>query len=86
MLFRSEARIDFIVYLKRGSSETGELVPLPDGAAIEHIRENLYPIAEIRGIHEEAVQVLSGVPAYELRYRDFDHAIGQLDRLVRSHA
>jgi hypothetical protein len=86
LITASEARVDFIVYLKRGSSETGELLPLPDGAAIERIRENLYPIAEIRAIHEEAVQVLSGVPAYELRYRDFDHAIGQLDRLVRSHA
>jgi hypothetical protein len=84
LITANEARIDFIVYLNRGSSKAGELVPLPDGVAVERIRKDLYPIAEIRAIHNDAVQVLSGVPAYELRYRDFDSAIEQLDRLARS--
>ena len=83
LITANEVRIDFIVYLNRGASEVGELIPLPDGTAIERIRKDFYPIDEIRAVHDKAVQVLSGVPAYELRYRDFDQAIGQLDRLVR---
>jgi hypothetical protein len=84
LITASEARIDFIVYLNRGASEIGELVQLPDGAAMERIRKDLYPIDEIRAVHDKAVQILCGVPSYELRYRDFEQAIGQLDRLARS--
>lgn len=84
LITASEVRIDFIVYLNRGPSEVGELIQLPDGVAIERIREGFYPIDEIRAVHDKAVQTLSGVPVYELRYRDFDQAIGQLDRLVRN--
>jgi hypothetical protein len=84
LITASEARIDSIVYLNRGPSEEGELVPLPAGVAVERIREGFYPVAEICAIHDKAVQTLSDIPAYELRYRDFDQAIGQLDRLARS--
>jgi hypothetical protein len=83
LITADEARIDFIVYLKRGALETGDLRLLPGGVAIERIRKDLYPIEEIRAVHDKAVQVLCDVPAYELRYCDFDQAIGQLDRLVR---
>jgi len=84
LITASEARVDCIVYLNRGPSEEGELVPLPAGVAVERIREGFYPVAEICALHDKAVQALSDVPAYELRYRNFDQAIGQLDRLARS--
>jgi hypothetical protein len=84
LITANEARIACIVYLNRGPSETGELIPLPAGVAVKRIKEGFYPVAEIRTVHDNAVRILSDVPAYELRYCDFDQAICQLDHLARS--
>jgi hypothetical protein len=78
-----EARVHSIVYLNRCSSETGRLVPLPEGTGTQRMCKELYSAGEIRAKHEQILEELSGIPTYELRYRDLDHAIDQLDLLVQ---
>lgn len=83
LITSSEARVYSIVYLNRCPSETGRLIPLPEGTATERTRKELYSAGDIRKKHEKILQVLSGIPTYELQYRDLDHAVYQLDLLTR---
>ncbi len=80
----SEAKVHSIVYLNRCSSTAARLVPLPDGTATQRMRGELYSAGEIRGRHEKILEVLSGVPTYELQYCDLNQAIDQLDRLTQT--
>jgi hypothetical protein len=79
----SEARVHSIVYLNRCPSETGRLIPLPEGTGTQRMRKELYSAGEIRTKHEKILEELSGIPTYELQYRDLDHAIDKLDLLVQ---
>jgi hypothetical protein len=79
----SEAMVHSIVYLKRSPSGSGRLVLLPDGTAIGRMGEQLYSCGDIRAKQQKALQVLGAIPAYELHYRDLDHAIHQLEGLTR---
>jgi hypothetical protein len=81
----SEANVHSIVYLSRSPSATGTLVPLPGGTATQRMRNELYSAGEIRTKHEKILEVLSGIPTYELQYYDLHRAIGQLDLLVEGH-
>lgn len=83
LITASEARVHSIVYLNRSASGTGRLIPLPEGTAAQRTRNELYSAGEIRAKHEKILEILSGIPTYELQYRDLDHAIYQLDLLTR---
>lgn len=79
----SEARVHSIVYLNRYSKATVRLVPLPTGTATQRTCKELFSAGEIRAKHEKILEVLSGVPTYELQYCDVDHAIDLLGLLVQ---
>jgi hypothetical protein len=83
LLTASEARVHSIVYLNRSASGRGRLVPLPEGTATQRTRKELYSAGEIRIKHEKLLEVLSGIPAYELQYSDLNHAIYQLELLAQ---
>jgi hypothetical protein len=82
LITATDAAVYSIVYLNRHASATSELVRLPDGTAVKRLSERLYSSGEIREMQESALQVLSRVPAYELRYRELSHAIHQLNVLT----
>jgi hypothetical protein len=84
LITASEVEVHSIVYLDRGSSGSATLVPLPDGTATQRTRNELYSAGEIRAKHENILEVLSGIPTYELRYRDLNDAIHQLDGLAQN--
>ncbi len=83
LITASEANVCSIIYLHRYPSATGRLIPLPEGAATQRMRKELYSAGEIRTKHEKILDVLSGIPTYELQYCDLDQAISQLDLLVQ---
>jgi hypothetical protein len=83
LITASEARVHSIVYLNRRPSGMGKLIRLPEGTATQRTRKELYSAGEIRTKHEKILEVLSGIPTYELQYRDLDHAISQLDLLAQ---
>jgi hypothetical protein len=80
----AEATVHAVVYLVRHFSVAGRLVPLPEGAATQRLRAELYSAGEIRAKHEKILEVFSGVPAYELHYCDPDQAVYQLELLTQS--
>jgi hypothetical protein len=79
----TEANVNFIVYLKRNSSATGELTRMPNGTATERARRELYSAGEIRAEHERILESLSDVPTYELDYCDLSQGISSLELLLR---
>jgi hypothetical protein len=79
----NETDVHAVVYLNRGSSMGSRLSPLPAGTATQRMRRELYSTGEIRAKHETILEILSDIPAYELQYRDLDHAIDQLDHLAQ---
>jgi len=79
----SEASVHAIAYLHRDPSATGRIVQLPVGTATERTRNELYSAGEIRAKHEKILEVLSGIPTYELQYCELDHAIDQLGLLAQ---
>jgi hypothetical protein len=83
LITASEARVHSVVYLNRCPSTTGRLIPLPEGTATHRTRKELYSAGEIRTRHEKILNVLSGIPAYELQYCELDQAIDQLDLLAQ---
>jgi hypothetical protein len=84
LITASEARVHSIVYLNRCLSGAGRLIPLPEGTATQRTRKELYSSGEIRAKHEKILEVLSGIPTYELQYWDLKQAIDQLDFLVQN--
>jgi hypothetical protein len=83
LMTAGEARVSFVVYLKRSPTGTGTLVCLPEGTATMRMRGELYTAGPVRARHEQILEVMSTVPTFELHYRDLADAIDQLDQLVR---
>jgi hypothetical protein len=79
----NEATVDAIVYLRRHPSATGTLVPLPRGTATQRMQRELYSSGEIRTKHEQVLETLFDVPAYELEYCDLSQGIQGLERLTQ---
>lgn len=77
-----EAEIDSIVYLKRYPSASGKLVRLPEGAATQRMRDELYSAGEVRTRHEKILERFIATPSYELHYSDLGGAIRQLETIV----
>lgn len=77
-----ETEVHAIVYLNRYASATGKLTALPAGTATLRICQELFSAGEIREKHEARLQILSGVPTYELHYRELHDAMRELDRLA----
>ncbi len=78
----SEAKVHAIIYLNRNASGTGKLRRLPEGTATERCCDALYSVGEFRARQEQALQLLSGIPTFELHYRDLNPAIRRLDLLT----
>lgn len=83
LITTDEASVHSIVYLNRCRPAMATTIPLPGGTATQRMREALYSAGEIRAKHEKILEVLSGIPTYELQYCDLDQAIRQLDFLVQ---
>ena len=84
LITANETSVHSIIYLNRSTPGMATLIPLPEGTAMQRTREALYSAGEIRETQEKLLGIFSGIPAYELQYRDLNQAIEQLDRLVRS--
>jgi hypothetical protein len=78
---KDETAIHSIVFLKRGSSEITELVPLYEDEALGHFQQINYS-QEIRDQLLGSLHALAVTPVYELRYRDLAPAIECLNRLT----
>lgn len=78
----NEAEIDSIVYLKRYPSATGKVVRLPEGAATQRMKDELYSAGEVRARHEKMLERFVAIPSYELHYSDLGSAIRQLETLA----
>ncbi len=78
------ATVHSVILLNRQHAAVTELLPLPRSFAIQRFRAALgaYP-EEVRGPQIAALQKLSAVDVYELRYWDLPSAIARLDRLAR---
>jgi hypothetical protein len=83
MITDNEAWVHAIVYLNRYPSAEGRLIPLPEGTATERMKKDLFSAGEIRTKHEKILEVLSGIPTYELQYCVLEDAISQLGLLVQ---
>lgn len=77
-----EAEINSVVYLKRYPSAGGKLVRLPEGAATQRMRDELYSAGEVRTRHERILERFIAVPGYELHYSELGDAIRRLETLV----
>ena len=78
----SETEINSIVYLKRYPSAAGKLVRLPEGAAVQRMKDELYSAGEVRARHEKILERFVAIPSYELHYSDLGSAIRQLETLA----
>jgi hypothetical protein len=85
LITAEQATIRSVIFLNRQPSSEAELLPLPRGSAIQRLRDSLgsFPI-EVREQQAAALQRLSAVDAYELRYDDLQPAIDRLDLLARA--
>lgn len=80
----AESDVHAVVYLRRDTSTTSQLVKLPRGTAAERLSEELYSAGEIRAKHNKILQRMSDTPTFELHYHGLGDAIGHLDRLVEA--
>lgn len=78
-----EASVDYVVYLRRSPSGSGELIQLPFGTATERASQELYSAGDIRSRHERMLQALSAIPTFELHYCSIEDAIASLNELIR---
>ena len=78
----AQAEVHSIVYLKRHSGATGELVRLPSGTASKRTSEALYSAGQIRAKHESILGMLWNIPTYEMQYDELYKGIQMLDQLA----
>jgi hypothetical protein len=79
-----EATVTSIVYLLRHPSANGTLAPLPRGTATQRTRCELYSAGEIRAKHEQVLDILFDVPAFELKYCSINQGVEALERLIQN--
>jgi hypothetical protein len=79
---RQRVCVDFIVFLKRGSTSPAQLVPYRKEVARMYMREGIYGSSEIRDRHFAAIERLLTADVFELQYSDLGSAIERLRRLV----
>jgi hypothetical protein len=77
-----EATVDYIVFLNRRPGAVANLTRLPDGAATQRTRRELFSAGEIRAKHEKVLEKLWNIPAFDLEYCGLDECIRALDRLT----
>lgn len=83
ILAAEEATIHNIIFLNRRPSSVAQLKPLPRGFAMDYFRQHVYP-EEVIGLSQTvALEQLSAIDTYELRYSDLARAVAQLDRLAK---
>lgn len=78
-----EARIDYLILLKRSPRAAASLAPIATEVALERLYEGLYPVAEIRRLQMAALESFAALPAFEFHYSALDEAIRCLDDMAR---
>jgi hypothetical protein len=81
LITAGEARIHYIILLRRKPGAKATLVPISTQAALQSFHDYLYPVAEIRKDQIAALQKLANTQAFEFHYSDLDEAIHCLDAL-----
>ncbi len=76
-------RVDFIVFLNRGSNCPPQLVPYRRDVAHRFMRQMLYGSEQLISTQYRAIEQLLTAEVLELRYTDLDWAVGRLRKLVR---
>jgi hypothetical protein len=77
------AKIDYIVFLNRSDADPGGLIRYPAESARRYLCKHLSDLEELRESQITLVEKLLEAGVFELRYRDLNRAIDQLERLVR---
>ncbi len=80
------ARVDFLVFLKRGEATETELVPYRKDVARGAMQQMLFGPSEARSAQLRSIEQLLTAEVFELRYSDLDGAVGRLRTLVREGA
>jgi hypothetical protein len=78
-----QARIDYIILLRRDQTAPAALHPIPTHEALESFHEHLYPVEEIRRQQIAALEQWNEVKAFEFRYSKLDDAVRCLAALAR---
>ena len=76
-----EAAIFCIVFLRRFSGATVNLVQLSRGTATHRLCGDLFSAGEIRSKHEKILERLWNIPTFDLQYDSLDEGIQALDLL-----
>lgn len=76
-------RVDFIVFLKRGTSQTPQLAPYDRERARQSMRRVLYGSPASLAAQYAATDRLLGADLFELQYGNLDSAVDRLGELVR---
>ena len=79
-----EARIHYLILLRRDEHAAASLFPLTIGEALERLHGGLFPVEEVRCRHIAALDQLKSVEAFELHYSDLGAAVVCLEALARS--
>lgn len=83
ILAAEEATIHNIIFLNRRPSAPAELKPLPRGVAMDYFLQHVYPEEVIALSQTSALEKISAMDTYELRYSDLSGAIAQLEHLAK---
>ncbi|GGA56586.1 hypothetical protein GCM10011507_04890 [Edaphobacter acidisoli] len=83
-----EAAAHCAIFLNRQPTSTAELRPFSKDIAMDYFRESVdvFPPEAISQLQRDALEYLSTIQCYELRYSDLPQALDQLDLLARNCA
>jgi len=82
LLTSKEARIHYLILLRRSGSANARLTPASSDSAVAYLEEGLYPVGEIRRSQVTTLQRLATLQAFELHYSDLCEAILCLQALT----
>lgn len=78
-----EADVHAVVFLRRSDGTAAHLTAMPFGTANQRLAAELFSAGEIRAKHTASLEILAGVPTFELHYSNLDEGIRALDELTR---
>ena len=84
LLTSKEARIHFLILLRRSASASAKLTPASTDSALACLEEGLYPVEEIRRSQVDTLQQLASLQAFEFSYSNLEEAILCLEALTRA--
>jgi hypothetical protein len=81
-----EIKLDYVIFLKRGSSLAAQLLPIRPEVIREYVASTFFPVLEVQRLQERNMEHILALQHFDLHYNTFEEALDLLEKLATVRA